>query len=111
MKRSNRKGEEFLMTRRIHQPFKIAFLTLLALLLGAGPGFGQNAANSSLPAKEAGQDRGFLLYERFEGSSSPDGQIMDLNTSTGYNFNRFFGVRSEERRVGKECRSRWSPYH
>src|SRR2546430_10241494 len=25
---------------------------------------------------------------------------------------RFFeGTRSEERRVGKECRSRWSPYH
>ena len=23
----------------------------------------------------------------------------------------FGGVRSEERRVGKECRSRWSPYH
>ena len=22
-----------------------------------------------------------------------------------------FLVRSEERRVGKECRSRWSPYH
>ena len=22
-----------------------------------------------------------------------------------------FMVRSEERRVGKECRSRWSPYH
>ena len=21
------------------------------------------------------------------------------------------GTRSEERRVGKECRSRWSPYH
>ena len=21
------------------------------------------------------------------------------------------GARSEERRVGKECRSRWSPYH
>src|SRR2546422_10649174 len=24
---------------------------------------------------------------------------------------RFFFTRSEERRVGKECRSRWSPYH
>src|SRR2546425_7248545 len=24
---------------------------------------------------------------------------------------RAFGHRSEERRVGKECRSRWSPYH
>ena len=23
----------------------------------------------------------------------------------------FGDVRSEERRVGKECRSRWSPYH
>ena len=22
-----------------------------------------------------------------------------------------FEIRSEERRVGKECRSRWSPYH
>ena len=24
---------------------------------------------------------------------------------------RVFRLRSEERRVGKECRSRWSPYH
>src|SRR2546426_11631823 len=24
---------------------------------------------------------------------------------------RGFQIRSEERRVGKECRSRWSPYH
>ena len=23
----------------------------------------------------------------------------------------FSNLRSEERRVGKECRSRWSPYH
>ena len=23
----------------------------------------------------------------------------------------FSNIRSEERRVGKECRSRWSPYH
>ena len=27
-----------------------------------------------------------------------------------YNENKISG-RSEERRVGKECRSRWSPYH
>ena len=26
-------------------------------------------------------------------------------------FSLFAGIRSEERRVGKECRSRWSPYH
>ena len=27
------------------------------------------------------------------------------------NTNIVIGCRSEERRVGKECRSRWSPYH
>ena len=26
-------------------------------------------------------------------------------------FCSFYKYRSEERRVGKECRSRWSPYH
>src|SRR5256886_11550539 len=26
-------------------------------------------------------------------------------------FERYKSMRSEERRVGKECRSRWSPYH
>ena len=26
-------------------------------------------------------------------------------------YNGHMNVRSEERRVGKECRSRWSPYH
>ena len=26
-------------------------------------------------------------------------------------FSNVSGLRSEERRVGKECRSRWSPYH
>ena len=31
---------------------------------------------------------------------------MDLRGDTNSG-----GIRSEERRVGKECRSRWSPYH
>ena len=30
--------------------------------------------------------------------------LESLRAQVGY-------VRSEERRVGKECRSRWSPYH
>ena len=33
---------------------------------------------------------------------------MEMETSAG-GLGRAF--RSEERRVGKECRSRWSPYH
>ena len=33
------------------------------------------------------------------------------NSPAGQRFGRFSLLRSEERRVGKECRSRWSPYH
>src|SRR3712207_7542104 len=34
----------------------------------------------------------------------------DMNSVMGIGENIVF-IRSEERRVGKECRSRWSPYH
>ena len=36
-------------------------------------------------------------------------EISILETSTACS--HWLGFRSEERRVGKECRSRWSPYH
>ena len=39
----------------------------------------------------------------FEGETYPLLKIEISNTSHPF--------RSEERRVGKECRSRWSPYH
>ena len=35
-----------------------------------------------------------------------DGKIVEEGTVKD-----IFAERSEERRVGKECRSRWSPYH
>ena len=34
-----------------------------------------------------------------------------VSTFFSYVFGMMMGTRSEERRVGKECRSRWSPYH
>ena len=37
------------------------------------------------------------------------GQFMGVNAVLYYGPSIF--ERSEERRVGKECRSRWSPYH
>ena len=38
--------------------------------------------------------------------------LVDLETSMRYmESDAYKETRSEERRVGKECRSRWSPYH
>ena len=38
--------------------------------------------------------------------------IAEKKRITKESFQKFLeGQRSEERRVGKECRSRWSPYH
>ena len=37
--------------------------------------------------------------------------IIDIGGGHQPMFNNDRTVRSEERRVGKECRSRWSPYH
>src|SRR5256885_4323237 len=47
----------------------------------------------------------------------PNGKILEVETTsaTGYDWvhdEKYYKEdRSEERRVGKECRSRWSPYH
>ena len=37
-------------------------------------------------------------------------EIIYMNPAAVTNYAKW-GGRSEERRVGKECRSRWSPYH
>ena len=47
------------------------------------------------------------------------GQIINTNAvfiakelnKVGIEVVQITSIRSEERRVGKECRSRWSPYH
>ena len=49
------------------------------------------------------------------GAGFPD-NLVDLDFDVQKNIERLANAkkispRSEERRVGKECRSRWSPYH
>ena len=40
-----------------------------------------------------------------------NGIITDIDGNFTLNVPSNSTIRSEERRVGKECRSRWSPYH
>ena len=37
--------------------------------------------------------------------------ILQKNSGKSFSWKQIAAERSEERRVGKECRSRWSPYH
>ena len=52
-----------------------------------------------------------LIYNRFNSFLTYycDFNAIPINRSVWSAIKR--GIRSEERRVGKECRSRWSPYH
>ena len=48
------------------------------------------------------------------GLGSPEAykkRSIPIDVATGFDRNELIQLRSEERRVGKECRSRWSPYH
>ena len=53
-----------------------------------------------------------LLQVQKEIAELPAGYISkkNINGKTRY-YLQWTEGRSEERRVGKECRSRWSPYH
>ena len=64
-------------------------------------GFAQAAADVLGLTIKVGADGTVTVYKGSEVVYSTTNVIK----KTGYDF------RSEERRVGKECRSRWSPYH
>src|SRR5438093_6802408 len=53
-----------------------------------------------------------LMFKTIVGAlgGEEDAAYLRPETAQGI-FVNFKNVRSEERRVGKECRSRWSPYH
>src|SRR2546421_13083856 len=61
----------------------------------------------------AGSGKTSVLVERFARAVVDDG--VDVSAILAITFTEKAAAelrdRSEERRVGKECRSRWSPYH
>ena len=73
-------------------------LLLVLMVMGAGI---HAYAEDVNPVKEGNVISGHVVEKGTE-NSLPYATILIVETGQG---------RSEERRVGKECRSRWSPYH
>ena len=74
--------------------------------------FGE-AAEEVFDEVRAHSDLANRIHESFAATRKDVGRWMNLSDQPYLRQrNRVLGVeRSEERRVGKECRSRWSPYH
>ena len=71
----------------------------------AEPGYNPNRA--SLPSLQ-----GRVTFDQVVFRYQPDAPEVLRRVSLDVAPGQVIGiVRSEERRVGKECRSRWSPYH
>ena|SRR6266702_9003775 len=59
-----------------------------------------------------GSDLDLMRRQHLDANGVEYGMLMQLSKGGMEERNlEFAAVRSEERRVGKECRSRWSPYH
>src|SRR3989475_11292799 len=69
-----------------------------ALVTGASSGIGEGIARAFGAA-------GASVVVNYGGNADAAHRVVDEVKATGSD------ARSEERRVGKECRSRWSPYH
>ena len=52
-----------------------------------------------------------LLLNPDKATNNPGDSKESLVARKAYLNKGYYDPRSEERRVGKECRSRWSPYH
>ena len=57
------------------------------------------------------QHRAYEMFEELEMVFQAHARVERYEVSDKFYSCKMEGNRSEERRVGKECRSRWSPYH
>src|SRR2546422_11693459 len=100
--------------------FVFALLITVATTVRAQGQRGQGKFNAGyrVPGASAGNSRPFccdyttrppLFFRETFDADIPNETPITQRSIT--NPNVILSTRSEERRVGKECRSRWSPYH
>ena len=78
-------------------------LLCLALLISAGSIYTGNISASNKPTGNKSGNNSKDIYKKTWIDFNKNG-VKDVYEDPS-------APRSEERRVGKECRSRWSPYH
>src|ERR1035441_9453517 len=87
------------------------YLPRAASLLELGCGTGSILARLTALPSLTGLDRSPAMLAIAK-EKVPDARLYEGNMESFSLGERFdVVIRSEERRVGKECRSRWSPYH
>src|SRR3712207_7354071 len=59
----------------------------------------------------AEREQGITIDVAYRHFATPRRRFIIADTPGHAQYTRNMVTRSEERRVGKECRSRWSPYH
>ena len=82
---------------------RLKFLSIIALVVIC-------FANPPLAAAQSAT----LTFRRVFPASTPEVieiTVQEDSDAATYEIRQLDEERSEERRVGKECRSRWSPYH
>ena len=83
------------------------FLTLI-LLAGWGAGIFYLQYQKTLNAPLVAEGDGIITVKRGDTLATLNRELIRRGVISGSDW---VTTRSEERRVGKECRSRWSPYH
>ena len=70
----------------------------------------KHANSLTIALKALEKLKGEVLFHTLPSVSLSEAVAM-MNQNSNNVMTRHLLTRSEERRVGKECRSRWSPYH
>ena len=84
----------------------IVLMAFLCVLSACGNGLSTEAVQDQIVSSEESVSNYHITVKQSdyrEGSKTPGAQTVASASA--------WKDRSEERRVGKECRSRWSPYH
>src|SRR5256885_11830293 len=84
--------------------YKVTGVQTCALPICPVPNAGVGALIGYIRLSNGQVTQPFLIGSQQSFSAQADGRLFLAINDDNYS-------RSEERRVGKECRSRWSPYH